>query len=575
MLGRRTFHFRSIFAYHGLLVLAVLATAYISVRAQYEAMRDQQIEAARADQQQIVRSTAQRVQQQMRLLMAGMSTVEHDRLIERWAPQNWIAALGIVDAKSGTLYETRQGTPAQVREAIKSLPPLTGIETPTIGMTNGAKGLQLVMAVPMGITGRTAVAALVPDQMSQDLATAMPAAGSTQLFLTNDQGLVLAGTSSSFVGQWLQSKIELPLGNQLNTFYSTGNAGSALVEATDLSLIAEQPFDVTSAVRWHVVTLRTQLRESIRLTLRPLFWQLLTQASLTVIAMGIVLISTTTHLLRGRRRIERLRTEMLNRDLQKARRIQLNWLPAPLFKGERISIAAENRPASHISGDFYNWFDLPADEEDRTRKTVVVIGDVSGHGMPAAFLMATTQLMVSNTMPSLRDPGACLAEVNRQLCTLVYNGQFVTMMILIIDHDNGAIQIASAGHHAPLLKRDGNVEGLPIDPQLVLGVDESVEYQTHRLRTSPNDVLLLYTDGAIEASNAQAEQFGSDRLHEALAACDDEPEKILACVIEKLNRFHGAADQEDDLTLLALKLTPAPSAESQSSPASRGHEQAV
>jgi sigma-B regulation protein RsbU (phosphoserine phosphatase) len=168
--------------------------------------------------------------------------------------------------------------------------------------------------------------------------------------------------------------------------------------------------------------------------------------------------------------------------------------------------------------------------------------------------MATTQLLVRNTMPRLRDPGACLGEVNRQLSTLVYNGQFVTMMILVIDHDNAGLEIASAGHHAPLLRRGGHVESLPIDPQLVVGVDSSVEYQTQRFRTQNGDTFLLFTDGAIEMTNAAGEQFRADRLSQAFAATAESARDVVAGISRALDQFRGEEEAEDDLTLLAVQV---------------------
>ncbi|MGN6726394.1 MAG: PP2C family protein-serine/threonine phosphatase [Tepidisphaeraceae bacterium] len=83
-----------------------------------------------------------------------------------------------------------------------------------------------------------------------------------------------------------------------------------------------------------------------------------------------------------------------------------------------------------------------------------------------------------------------------------------------------------------------------------------MEFQTHRMRAMPNDVLLLYTDGAVEASNEEAEQFGPDRLREAFGACDNEPAEVLKCIVERLTEFHGPEDPDDDLTLLAIRLAP-------------------
>src|SRR6201999_795865 len=131
-------------------------------------------------------------------------------------------------------------------------------------------------------------------------------------------------------------------------------------------------------------------------------------------------------------------------ELAEARQIQLAWLPEPTGSDcDSLDVAAVNLPASHISGDFYNWFALP------DGRTAIVIGDVTGHGMAAAFLMATTQLLVRGVMTRVGDPGACLEEVNRQLCTQVFNGQFVTMVLMVIDSEQQYIDIANAGHPAP------------------------------------------------------------------------------------------------------------------------------
>ena len=94
---------------------------------------------------------------------------------------------------------------------------------------------------------------------------------------------------------------------------------------------------------------------------------------------------------------------------------------------DTLQIAAINQPATHISGDFYNWFQLD------DGRVVVTIGDVTGHGMSAAFLMATTQLLVRNIMPRVAHAGECLDEINKQLVQQSFSGQFVTLLILVID----------------------------------------------------------------------------------------------------------------------------------------------
>ena len=122
-----------------------------------------------------------------------------------------------------------------------------------------------------------------------------------------------------------------------------------------------------------------------------LFHRIVLWAVFVVVAMTGILVSTAVQMIRGRVKMERIRHEVLTRELERARQIQQAWLPRTAPACRWLDIAAVNYPAQHISGDFYNWFDLP------DGRTAVVIGDVTGHGMSAAFLMATTQLLVRTT----------------------------------------------------------------------------------------------------------------------------------------------------------------------------------
>ena len=171
----------------------------------------------------------------------------------------------------------------------------------------------------------------------------------------------------------------------------------------------------------------------------------------------------------------------------KARQIQQAWLPSKLPSGLWLDVAAVNYPAQHISGDFYNWFDLS------DGRVAVAIGDVTGHGMSAAFLMATTQLLVRTTMVRVDHPGKCLEEVNRQLCTQGFNGQFVTMQLLVLNPGHQTVELATAGHPAPLIVDSEGVVGptLPIEPQLVLGVDRDATYPVERITLPPGATLVL------------------------------------------------------------------------------------
>lgn len=277
---------------------------------------------------------------------------------------------------------------------------------------------------------------------------------------------------------------------------------------------------------------------------RAVYWGLF-----VVISVTAILVSTAVTMIRSRSRLERQRHELLTRELDQARQIQLNWLPDSASAGPSFDIAAVNHPASHISGDFYNWFEFPGGRQ------VITIGDVTGHGMAAAFLMATTQLLVRNTMVRLGDASKCLEEVNRQLCVQVFSGQFVTMLVLVLDVDRGIVEVVNAGHPPPLISNgDGAFEQMPVSPQLVLGVEEGVRFPAQKFALSPHSSLLLYTDGAIDAQAPGGERFTVEGLQHSLYGRFDTAQAIIDTVVNAVNAFRGERELADDLTLVAIQL---------------------
>ncbi|MCL2641394.1 MAG: serine/threonine-protein phosphatase, partial [Phycisphaerales bacterium] len=252
---------------------------------------------------------------------------------------------------------------------------------------------------------------------------------------------------------------------------------------------------------------------------RPIFNSAMFWSCFFAFSVVALLASTSFFMIRNRLKYERAQHDMLSRELARAREIQLAWLPAAHSNPENLDISAANLPANHISGDFYNWFELPphpSTPPNPSRRIAIVIGDVTGHGMSAAFLMATTQLLVRNTMLHQQDPGRCLETVNKQLCTQSYRGQFVTMVILVLDLTTNHLEVATAGHPAPLVAHDGQFTPLAMEPQFVLGVDPDEQYNTQSFKIMPGSSVLLYTDGVIEAQRDTGEQYGLTRLLAAL-----------------------------------------------------------
>lgn len=563
----RRFHSRRVYVLHGVLLIAVLVVVYFSARAQYSALVDQRLEETRSQQQVSVRSAALLIEQTFRALTTPTQNVSESRAVPIRP-----TTVALVDRSTGRVAMQEQAEAATPDDAVAALitryPYLLRTESTQCLVIGDPPDKTIALVTPAEDAQRIRVQLIPAGQIPLALQSGLPQSPNIRTIFGSADGTVLASGAGPVKEQTLDELVPDP--GAVRDLYqsiaadSVGDWVGELPAPYGLSVLTIDPITPAPGVRWFVLVWRRNQREQIGQTLQPLVWQLASGAGMVVAAVAIVLASTTISLFAGRRRIEQMRLAMLNRDLQKARRIQLNWLPASHEQTGSYAIAAENLPAAHISGDFYNWFDLAPQGDEIVPRTVVVLGDVSGHGLPAAFLMATTQLLVKNAMPRLRDPGACLTEVNQQICSLVFGGQFVTMLILVIDHAHGMLEIASAGQAPPLLRRGTNVEELPVDPQLVVGVDDTMAYDTHRIRVHPNDLLLLYTDGIVETMDHAGKQLGLKGLCEALRDAPDEPAHVIHSLVGAIAAHRQGEDPEDDLTLVALRLLPLTPASSES-----------
>ena len=310
-----------------------------------------------------------------------------------------------------------------------------------------------------------------------------------------------------------------------------------------------------NSARW-VVMIGSPLADTEKLV-NGVFKSALGWGVFVAISVTGLFFSSSFFLIRSRIKYERQRSETLTRELAQARDIQLAWLPKEGASPKGLDIAAVNMPASHISGDFYNWFHLP------DGRIAVAIGDVTGHGMSAAFLMSTTQLLTRTTLLRVKDPGLCLEEVNRQLCTQKFAGQFVTMILMILDPQQCTIEIAAAGHPAPLVANRSAFRALDIETQLVLGVEPETRYPTQAYVLHPGSTLLLYTDGVVEAESPEGTMFQTQRLLACISKDFPSAKSIVDAVVAEVRGFAGTGELIDDLTLVAVQLLPVPAATSQ------------
>jgi sigma-B regulation protein RsbU (phosphoserine phosphatase) len=240
--------------------------------------------------------------------------------------------------------------------------------------------------------------------------------------------------------------------------------------------------------------------------------------------------------------------EALRRELDIAREIQQSILPRRFPDHGQIDLFATMLPARDVGGDFYDFFAFD------DRRFGLVIGDVSGKGMPAALFMAVCRTLVKATALSGLGPAACLQRVNTLLLTDNPSDMFVTLFYAILDLRSGEVTYSNGGHNPPFVIRPGAaIETLAVGGTL-LGVLDAPQFPEHRVRLGAGDTLLLYTDGVTEAANSADLLYGDARVADFLArAGADSSEQLVRALIGDVARHSEGIAQSDDITLLAMR----------------------
>ncbi len=239
-------------------------------------------------------------------------------------------------------------------------------------------------------------------------------------------------------------------------------------------------------------------------------------------------------------------------ELEIASQIQLSMLPTifpPFPDREEFGIYATMEPAKEVGGDFYDFFLIGED------KLCLIIGDVSGKGVPASLFMVISKTLLKTEALRGISPDEILHRVNNILYPDNDNNMFVTVFCVILDIKTGEMQFANGGHNPPLICNDkGNFQFIQMPKGFVLGPMPDMEYECKELTLNPNDVIFLYTDGVTEAMNREHEQFSDERLKQCLSNIKcGEIEDIIHGVRAEMSTFVQGADQSDDITMLALK----------------------
>ena len=244
--------------------------------------------------------------------------------------------------------------------------------------------------------------------------------------------------------------------------------------------------------------------------------------------------------------------ERIGAELGLATDIQASMLPHifPAFPmRSEFDIYASMDPAKEVGGDFYDYFLIDDDH------LCLVIADVSGKGVPAALFMMASKIILQSVAMLGNSPAEILRRANEAICSNNEAQMFVTVWLGILELSTGRLTAANAGHEFPALRQPGGGFELYKDRHgFVIGGMEGVKYREYEIQLEPGSKLFVYTDGVAEATSAEQELYGTERMIDALNADPDAaPQQILKNVRASVDGFVKDAEQFDDLTMLCVE----------------------
>jgi phosphoserine phosphatase RsbU/P len=245
---------------------------------------------------------------------------------------------------------------------------------------------------------------------------------------------------------------------------------------------------------------------------------------------------------------------VMKRDLQIAREIQTWLLPGVPPQIPGLVIAYATRPANTVAGDYYDVFPRPGRTNEDNR-VVLAVADVAGKSIPAAMLMATFQASLKTLSTAQVALPELASNMNRYACTNSQGGlRFTTAFLAEYDPTRRTLDYINAGHNNPILRRaSGQIERLDVGG-LPIGIQPEVKYDSATVSLAPDDWLIIFTDGLVEAENARQEEYGESRLLSAIEAGKSiEPGELLNRLMAELDLFVGNTPQHDDVTCMLLK----------------------
>lgn len=249
--------------------------------------------------------------------------------------------------------------------------------------------------------------------------------------------------------------------------------------------------------------------------------------------------------------------DRMEEELNIGRDIQMSMLPLefPAFpERDEFSVYAMLQPAREVGGDFYDFFFISPDE------ICLVIGDVSGKGVPAALFMAVTKTMIKSRAMDDPSPASIVTRVNDEMSEDNPSSMFVTLFIAICNVRTGSCRYTNAGHNPPYVKRSsGRIETLAQRHGPIIGAVEGLAYREDEIQLEKDDRLLIFTDGITEAMDPNEGLYTEERLEDLLENQHFQSiEDMINGLLKSVEQFASGADQADDITLLAFSLDVVP-----------------
>jgi sigma-B regulation protein RsbU (phosphoserine phosphatase) len=269
-------------------------------------------------------------------------------------------------------------------------------------------------------------------------------------------------------------------------------------------------------------------------------------AALGLVASMVLLYFRLPHYVNGKR---------LEQQTELARQVQMDLLPPASFAVQNLDFAAECVPAWQVGGDFYDVF------SGEGGRVAIVLGDVSGKGLPASVVVGLLlgAVRASNWLGGSAEHEASSERLSELIRTRTALERFASLFWCYYEPEPQLLRYINAGHPPPLLVQRnaaGEVEMLRLEEGgPVLGVVPGATYRQGHVRAHPGDLLVVYSDGVVEATNAEGEQFEEERLREViLQNADRPPVEIRDRVLEQVHRFLGEQRAQDDLTLVVGRI---------------------